>query len=100
MADVEIKNNESEHRFEAFVDGEQAGFAAYRLTQDTIVFTHTEVDEEFEGHGVGSALARGALDHVRREGSRRVRPLCRFIKSWIDHHPDYADLVRGPAATG
>ncbi len=97
MPDVEIRNNESEHRYEAFVEDARAGFADYRLTQDTIVFTHTEVDDDFEGDGVGSALARGALDDVRREGSRRVEPRCAFIKAWIDDHPDYADLVRGPA---
>ena len=98
MADVEIRNNEGEHRYEAYVDGEQAGFAAYRLTGDTIVFTHTEVDDRFEGQGVGSTLARGALDDVRANSSRRVQPLCPFIRSWIDEHPDYADLVRVPAA--
>ncbi len=100
MADVVIRDNESEHRYEAFVDGARAGFAEYRLTRDTIVFTHTEVDDAFEGRGVGSALARGALDDVRRHGSRRVKPLCPFIKAWIEKHPDYADLVRGPDTSG
>ncbi|MCW2827079.1 MAG: hypothetical protein JWQ67_695, partial [Marmoricola sp.] len=28
MADVEVRNNESENRYEAYVDGELAGFAA------------------------------------------------------------------------
>ena len=37
MADVESRNNGGEHRYEAYVDGAQAGFAAYRLTGDTIV---------------------------------------------------------------
>jgi len=96
MADVEIRNNEAGNRYEVYVDGEPAGFSAYRLTKGTIVFTHTEVDDRFEGHGVGSALARGALDAVRAEGSRRVKPLCPFIKAWIDDHPEYADLVNRP----
>ena len=50
--------------------------------------------------------ARGAvqvprfLDDVRDEGTRRVLPLCPFIKGWIQHHPDYRDLVYGaPAST-
>jgi predicted GNAT family acetyltransferase len=93
MADVEIRHNETEHRYEAYVDGEQAGFAAYRLTSDTITFTHTEVDDEFEGQGVGSTLARGALDDVRANSSRKVKPLCPFIKSWIEDHSDYVDLL-------
>ncbi|MDP3894981.1 GNAT family N-acetyltransferase [Nocardioides sp.] len=88
---TEIKDNPDESRYEAHLDGELAGIADYDLTDDTIVFTHTEVT--VEGEGVGSALARGALDDVRRRGSLRVVPRCPFIKSWIDKHPDYADLV-------
>ena len=45
--------------------------------------------------GVGSTLAREALDDVRRDGSRKVLPLCPFIKGWIAHHEDYQDLVYG-----
>ena len=62
MSDVRVSNNEAEKRYEARVDGELVGAAYYDAADDLIVFTHTEVDEEAEGHGVGSALARGALD--------------------------------------
>jgi predicted GNAT family acetyltransferase len=75
------------------VDGESAGLAAFELDGDRIVFTHTEVDDRFEGQGVGSALARHALDDVRARGSLRVVPRCPFIRSWIEKHPEYADLV-------
>jgi predicted GNAT family acetyltransferase len=75
------------------VDGELVGAAYYDVADDLIVFTHTEVDEESEGHGVGSALARGALDDVRTEGRRKVIAHCPFIKGWIERHPDYQDLL-------
>ena len=71
------------------------GFAQYQLTDKLVVFTHTEVDDKCEGMGVGSALARAALDDVRAEGTAQVLPRCPFIKGWIEHHPDYADLVYG-----
>ena len=93
MADVQVTDNRDELRFEARVDGELAGFAAYELADDLIVFTHTEVDDAYEGQGVGSALARGALDAVRADGTRRVLPRCPFIRGWIEKHPDYQDLV-------
>lgn len=95
MADVETTHNSARHRYEAHVDGELAGFAEYELTDDRVVFTHTEVDDRFEGKGVGSALARFGLDDVRAQGGRRVEPQCPFIKAWIGKHPDYADLVAG-----
>ena len=92
---VEITLNEPEHRYEAHADGELAGFAVFRMQSDRIVFTHTEVDDRFEGQGVGSKLARHALDDVRERGSLRVVPQCPFIRSWIEKHPEYADLVSG-----
>jgi predicted GNAT family acetyltransferase len=88
-----MTNNEAEQRYEARVDGELAGSAYYDTADDLIVFTHTEVDDAYEGHGVGSALARFALDDVRADGRRRVIPRCPFIKGWIDRHPDYRDLL-------
>ncbi len=57
-----------------------------------ITFTHTEVGDAFEGRGVGGQLARRALDDARARGLR-VQPRCSFIRSWIDRHDDYQDLV-------
>ena len=93
MTDVEVTHNEAEHRYEARVGGELAGSAYYDTADDLIVFTHTEVDDAFEGKGVGSALAKSALDDVRADGRRKVVPRCPFIKGWIERHPDYQDLL-------
>ena len=93
MSDVQVTNNEAEKRYEARVDGELAGSAYYDTADDLIVFTHTEVDDDYEGQGVGSTLARAALDDVRADGRRKVVPRCPFIKGWIDRHPDYRDLL-------
>ena len=94
MPDVRISNNADDARYEAWVGPKMAGFAAYQLTRNLIVFTHTEVDRAFEGQGVGSALARKALDDVRGT-DRKVLPLCPFIKEWIGIHREYTDLVYG-----
>jgi predicted GNAT family acetyltransferase len=96
---TEVRHNAEKSRYEARVDGALAGVAVYQRTDELIVFTHTEVEPEYEGQGIGSALARFALDDVRRDGTRRVLPLCPFIKEWIGHHPDYVDLVYGAPAT-
>jgi hypothetical protein len=93
MSDVQVTDNPDQSRFEAHVNGELAGFAAYQRADDLITFTHTEVFDAFEGEGVGSALARGALDAVRANGTREVLPRCAFIRGWIEKHPDYQDLV-------
>jgi predicted GNAT family acetyltransferase len=94
MSDVEVTDNREQNRYEARVAGELAGYAEYHLTRSSIVFTHTQVLDGFEGHGVGSTLARYALDDVRAKGERDVVPVCPFIHGFIDDHPEYADLVR------
>ncbi len=92
-ANVTVEDNPEKNRYEALVEsGVVAGYAEYRKQGGLLVFTHTEVDDAFEGQGVGSALARGALDHARTL-DLPVRPLCPFIKSYIDRHPEYEDLV-------
>ena len=65
---VVVTRNEGESQWEARIGGELAGFAAYQLTDELVVFTHTEVDPAFEGKGVGGALARHALDEVADAG--------------------------------
>jgi predicted GNAT family acetyltransferase len=87
-----ITNHPEEQRYEAWLDGAFAGKAEYRIVGDRVIFFHTEIDPAFEGRGVGSRLARGALDDVRERGLR-VTPRCPFIAAWIARHPDYQALV-------
>jgi len=89
---VRVVDNPAEQRYEAWIGDEMAGAAYYEMrTPDHIVFVHTEVDDKYEGHGVGGALARGALDDVRARGFK-VTPLCPFISRWMHEHPEYEDL--------
>lgn len=98
MSAVEVVDAPDRSRFEASVDGVVVGYAEYILTNDLIVFSHTEVDPSFEGRGVGSALVRHSLDAVRRRGLA-VLPVCPFYQQWIGAHPDYQDIVYRPAAS-
>jgi uncharacterized protein len=82
-------------RFEVTVDGELAGFLVYRSKKGLLALIHTEVEDRFEGRGLGGRLARFALDRAREEGLA-VLPFCPFVNAWIKRHPEYTDLV--PAA--
>lgn len=89
---VSVADAPERRRFEATIDGQLAGFAQYARLSTRIIFTHTEVDPVYEGRGVGSALAKGALDAVRASG-QRVEARCPFIAAYIKRHPAYQDLL-------
>ena len=89
---LQIVDNPGRHRYEAVLDGRVVGISQYVLTGDVITFLHTEVDQSAEGKGLGSRLAAGALDDVRRRGLR-VMARCPFIAAYIKRHRDYADLL-------
>ena len=91
-AEVAVRDEPERSRYEATVDGTLAGFAEYRDRDGVRIFTHTEVFDAFEGRGVGSALASGALDAVDAAGGRIVA-LCPFIAAYIGRHPEYDALV-------
>ena len=65
---VRVTDNAEEHRFEIRVDDDLAGFAVYRARPSLIAFIHTEIDDRFEGQGLGSQLIRAALDSTRERG--------------------------------
>ena len=91
-ADVTVQENSALSRYDASTDaGVVAGFAEYSDVDGVRIFTHTEVDDAFEGQGVGSDLARAALDDVRQRGMK-LRAKCPFIRSFIEKNPEYADL--------
>lgn len=87
-----VINNESEARFEYHDDGHVA-IAGYQLKPDVIVLTHTEVPKELGGRGIGNKLAIAALEYARAN-DLRVIPLCPFMASFIEKHPEYKELVR------
>ena len=89
---VAVADNPMETRYEARIDGKLAGVSVYELDDGTIVFLHTKVAQRYEGQGVGSSIARYALDDARARGLN-VRPLCPFINGWMRDHPEYSDLI-------
>jgi predicted GNAT family acetyltransferase len=97
MPDIKVNDNWDRSRYEITLDGALAGFLNYRRTGDTVTLIHTEIDDAFEGHGLGGRLARAALDDLRARGLRVV-PRCPFVAKFIGEHPEYGDLVTDAAS--
>ena len=89
-----VRDNPQRSRYEVFLDGDLAGYSMYADRDGTRVFTHTVIDPDYSGHGVGSTLIRAALDDVRAK-AMTVVARCPFVAAYIDRHPEYADLLTG-----
>ena len=89
---IEVHDNPEDLRYDLVVDGKAAGLVRYARRGNRIIFVHTEVDDAYEGRGLGSKLAQGVLDDARARGFSVV-PLCPFIERYIQRHPEYDDLV-------
>lgn len=89
--EINVVNNEAGNRFEARL-GADIAVAEYMREESSIAFTHTFVPEELEGRGIGSLLARTALDFAREE-RLRVVPLCPFIAAYVRKHQEYMPLI-------
>jgi predicted GNAT family acetyltransferase len=87
--DFQVVDNDGQQRFDISVDGQRAGAAYYRIHDDRIVFTHTEVEPQYEGRGVGSKLANGALTLAKERGLQIVAQ-CPFIAAYLKKHPELA----------
>ncbi len=90
--ELRVIDNPATRRYEARLGDRVVGFSEYRPAARRLIFTHTVVDPEFEGRGIGSRVAAEALDDVRRRGLT-VTAHCPFIAAYLKRHPEYADLI-------
>lgn len=79
-------------RFTIGVEGGTVGFAEFADHDGKRIFTHTEVESEFEGRGLATILVEEALQQTRDAGLRIV-PACALVANYVEKHDEYADIV-------
>ena len=70
--------------------GEEAELTLSIVTPELVIADHTMVPDSFRGTGAGAALAARLVADARA-GGFRIIPLCPFVKSQRDRHPEWAD---------
>ncbi len=84
--------NTTGKRFEMQVD-ENTAFINYKQGGNTVYLIHTEVPAALEGKGVASALVEKTLHYIQ-EHQLHLVPLCTFVQSYLEKHPQWKKLVR------
>jgi hypothetical protein len=91
---MKVGRNDSTGRFETEVEG-HTGFLTFHLDGERLNLIHTEVPDELEGKGVGSQIVRFALADARERGLKVV-PSCKFVRSFLERHPEEQDVLAEP----
>ncbi len=68
---LKIIHNKDAQRFEISI-GKQKSVLDYRLSNETITYTHTGVLRELEMNGVGSLIVRAGLDYACSQGYKVI----------------------------
>ena len=79
-------------RYTIAVEGNEVGKAEFLDRGDQRVFTHTEVDKNYEGRGLATILIAQALQETRDAGLRIV-PRCPMVAAYVAKHDEYQDIV-------
>jgi NAD+ kinase len=98
VGDAVVVDSFEQSRYEILLGGELAGVLHYRRHGEKIELAHTEIDQAFEGQGMGGRLASAALQDARRRGTP-VSVTCPFVTGYVERHPEYNDLLAA-APTG
>jgi predicted GNAT family acetyltransferase len=53
---------------------------------------HTEVDDRYQGLGVGKKMVEKAVEFAR-ENNYTIYPLCPFVRGFFDKNPTYSDVL-------
>lgn len=90
---LDVKHNPEAKRFEVQL-GDKIAMVEYMLSGNNMIFTHTEVPQEFEGQGIANHMAKFALDYAVEAG-HKIQPLCPLVKRYVDRHPEYQQYSWG-----
>lgn len=91
--DFSVVNDEKTGIYEAIVgDTEIAGLPYNVAGDDRLVLLATSVFPEYRRQGIATELIRRVLDDVRTQ-RKTVTVMCPIVRTFIEHNPEYADLI-------
>ena len=88
---IDVERNDDLSRYEGRIDGELITVVNYVRRANVLDITHTRTRIRWRGRGLAGKVTTGALEDIRANGWR-VHPICPYTVSFLDSHPEYADL--------
>lgn len=92
---MEIKHSNFGQKGEFYMEenGIQVSALNYNLSgKDKMTIIHTEVNEAYEGKGLGRQLVQAAVEYARKE-KMKIVPLCSYAKKVFEKTPAFGDVL-------
>ena len=92
---MKIQNQNDGSRGSFFIiDGDQRIGEMFYIFSGSgkIIINHTEVDDAYEGRGLGRQLVKAGVQYAR-ENNLKILPLCPFAKKIFEITPEFADVL-------
>ena len=92
---MEIKNKNDGKRGVFYMEdgGKEIALMHYTMAgPGKMIIDHTEVNEAYEGKGLGKQLVQAGVEHAR-ENHLKILPLCPFAKKLFSITPAFADVL-------
>ncbi|OIH92784.1 GNAT family N-acetyltransferase [Curtobacterium sp. MCBA15_001] len=94
----EFRHEADQQRYAMYVDGDLVSVLDERENDDAVAFPHTYTVPKHRGHGYAAELVAYAVADVERRTDKRIVPMCWYVGTWFDEHPDKAALLTRTAA--
>lgn len=92
---MEIQNHNDTKQGSFFIEdgGKRIGEMFYTFSgPGKMTIIHTEVDDSYEGKGLGKQLVKAGVQYAR-ENHLKILPLCPFAKKIFEITPAFADVL-------
>jgi predicted GNAT family acetyltransferase len=91
--EMNVRKTSDNGSYEAVVNGQVVGMIVCHAPRGNqrVTLSHTIVEPEYRGRGIGTRLVQHALDDLRAQGLKLTN-YCPFVADIADH-PEYKELV-------
>lgn len=77
-----------EHRISFFEENneDEIGYVDFEIKEDSMILTHTFVNDAFRGQGIAGKLMEESLIYAKEHGYT-ILPQCSYAVLYFDKHP-------------
>jgi predicted GNAT family acetyltransferase len=78
--------------YRAWINDDEVAILTYKIVGHRVVLLSTSVVPGYRKHGIAAELIAHVLDDIRGSG-RTVTVICPAVRAFMDHYPQYEDLL-------